>query len=104
MAKGVAILEPEAGASVRPPFRIALHGSGMNVSNTVLSEPGSGHFRVRLKTVSGREEVMSLNNGFTEVWLQPPVGSYSERVEFIDHTNPDRVLATSPPVSLRVQN
>jgi hypothetical protein len=104
VVKSVAILAPAAGASVRAPFRIALHASGLNVSNTALSEPGSGHFRVRIKPDSGREEVIALNNGFTEVWLQPPVGGYSARVEFIDNTSVDKVLATSTPVSFRVQN
>ena len=103
VVKGVAILLPTAGASVHPPFRIALHASGMNVSNTALSEPGSGHFRVRIKPEGGREEIISLSNGFTEVWLEPPAGSYSARVEFIDNTAPDKVLATSEPVSFRVQ-
>ena len=104
VVKGVAILEPASGASVKPPFRIALHVSGMNVSNTALSEPGSGHFRVRMKLDNGREEVINLNNGFTEVWLQPPTGSYSARVDFIDNTAADKVLLTSEPVSFRVQN
>jgi len=104
IVKGVAVLEPVAGATVRAPFRIALHASGLNVSNTALSEPGSGHFRVRLKTDAGREEVIALNNGFTEVWLQPPVGGYTAKVEFIDNTAPDKVLSTSEPVSFRVQN
>ncbi len=104
VTKGVAILEPGAGASVRAPFRIAMHASGMNVSTTALSEPGSGHFRLRIKADGGREEVISLSNGFTEVWLQPPAGSYTARAEFIDNTAPDKVLATSEPVSFRVQN
>jgi hypothetical protein len=104
VVKGVAILEPAAGASVRAPFRIALHASGLNVSNTALSEPGSGHFRVRIKPDGGREEVIALNNGFTEVWLRPPAGGYSARVEFIDNTALDKVLSASEPVSFRVQN
>ena len=104
VVKGVAILEPAPGASVKPPFRIALHASGMNVSNTALSEPGSGHFRVRVKPEGGKEEVIPLNNGYTEVWLQPPAGSYTARVDFMDNTAPDKVLSTSEPVSFRVQN
>lgn len=104
IVKGVAVLEPVAGANVRAPFRIALHASGLNVSNIALSEPGSGHFRVRLKPEGGREEVITLNNGFTEVWLRPPAGGYSARVEFIDNTAPDKVLSTSEAVSFRVQN
>jgi len=104
IVKGVAVLEPAAGTTVRPPFRIALHASGWNISNTALAEPGSGHFRVRVKPEGGKEEVISLNNGFTEVWLHPPAGAYTTRVEFIDNTAPEKVLSTSEPVSFRVQN
>jgi hypothetical protein len=104
ITKGVAILEPKPGDSVQPPFRIALHASGMNVSNTALSEPGTGHFRIRMKPEGGREEVIALTNGFTEIWLHPPAGAYTARVEFMDNTAPDKVLATSEPVSFRVRN
>ena len=102
VARGVAILPPPAGETLKPPFRLALHASGLNVSNTALAEKGSGHFRLKLKSEAGREETIDLPNGHTEAWLQPPVGKYSARVEFIDNTAPDSVLATSEPVSLRV--
>lgn len=102
--KKVEILEPAAGASVKPPFRIAMHASGWNISNTALNEAGTGHFRLRVKPDGGKEEVIPLNNGFTEVWLHPPAGGYSARVEFIDNTAPDKVLSTSDPVTFRVQN
>ena len=73
------------------------------MSNTALSEAGTGHFRLRMKAEGGREEVIALTNGFTEVWLQPPAGAYSARIEFIDNTAADKVLASSEPVSFRVQ-
>ena len=57
-----------------------------------------------MKPEGGKEEVIPLNNGFTEVWLQPPAGGYSARVEFMDNTAPDKVLSTSEPVSFRVQS
>ena len=104
VVKGVAVLEPAAGSSVKLPFRIALHASGLNVSNTEINAPGTGHFRLRIKPERGREEVISLSNGFTEVWLRPPAGNYSTRVEFIDNATPDKVLAASEPVSFRAQD
>lgn len=100
---GVAILSPKPGASLRPPFRIALHVSGYNVSNVALSESGSGHFRLRLKPDSGREEVIELGNGHTEAWLSPPPGSYAARVEFIDNSSADHILLGSAPLSFQVQ-
>jgi len=102
ITKSVAILQPAPGATLTAPLRIAFHVSGLNVSNTALSEKGSGHFRLRIKTDGGRDEVIDLSNGFTETWLMPPAGNYSARVEFIDNTATDQVLLTSPPVAFSV--
>ena len=102
VTKGVAILPPPAADALKPPFRLAMHASGLNVSNTALAEKGSGHFRIKFKSEAGREESIDLGNGHTEAWLQPPAGKYSARVEFIDNTAPDNVLATSEPIALRV--
>jgi hypothetical protein len=102
-AKGVAILAPRAGERVITPFRIAMHASKLNISNTALHEAGSGHFRLRMKSDGGREEVIALENGYTEVWLKPPAGSYSSRVEFVDNASPSQVIATSEPVAFKVE-
>ncbi|HKX41638.1 MAG TPA: DUF4399 domain-containing protein [Burkholderiaceae bacterium] len=103
VTKGVAILIPHNGDKLAAPFRVAMHASGMNVSNTALREAGSGHFRLRVKPDNGREEVIALDNGFTEVWLKPPSGSYSARVEFVDNVGGSQVLASSEPVAFRVE-
>jgi hypothetical protein len=103
VSKGVAILSPHAGEKVGAPFRIALHASGMNVSNVALKEPGSGHFRLRIKPDGAREETIALDNGFTEVWLKPPPGAYSARVEFVDNVGGTQVLAASEAVAFRVE-
>ncbi len=100
---GVAILTPQSGEALKVPFRVAMHASGLNVSNVALSEKGSGHFRLRIKPEGGRDEAVNLDNGHTETWLSPPAGSYSARVEFIDNTAPDQVLASSPAISFRVE-
>ena len=99
---GVEILEPKQGQLLNVPFRLALHASGLNVSNVALAEKGTGHFRVRLKPDTGREETISLGNGFTEVWIAPPPGGYAAKVEFVDNTDTNRVLATSPATLFRV--
>ena len=103
VTKGVAIQMPRSGDKLSTPFRVAMHASGMNVSNTTLREAGSGHFRLRVKADGGREEVIALENGFTEVWLKPPPGAYSARVEFIDNVNASQVLASSEPVAFKVE-
>lgn len=102
VGKGVAILSPHTGEKVVAPFRVVMHVSGMNVSNSALHEAGSGHFRLRLRA-EGRDEVITLDNGFTEVWLKPPPGSYHARVEFIDNVSGTQVLTTSEPVAFRVE-
>ncbi len=103
MTKGVAIQMPRSGDKLSTPFRVAMHATGMNVSNTTLREAGSGHFRLRVKADGGREEVIALENGFTEVWLKPPAGTYSARVEFIDNVSATQVLASSEPVAFKVE-
>jgi hypothetical protein len=101
--KGVAILLPHAGEKVTTPFRVAMHASKLNVSNVALHEAGSGHFRLRLKNEAGREEIIALDNGYTEVWLKPPAGSYTGRVEFIDNATSGQIVADSQPVSFKVE-
>ena len=103
VTKGVAIQMPRNGDKLSTPFRVAMHVSGMNVSNTALREADSGHFRLRVKPDNGREEVIALDNGFTEVWLKPPAGAYSARVEFIDNVSATQVLASSEPVAFKVE-
>jgi len=103
VSKSVAIQIPHSGDKLSAPFRVAMHASGMNVSNTALREAGSGHFRLRVKPEGGREEVIALENGFTEVWLKPPPGAYSARVEFIDNVSTSQVLASSEPVAFKVE-
>jgi len=103
VTKSVAIQIPHNGDKLSAPFRVAMHASGMNISNIALREAGSGHFRLRVKPEGGREEVIALDNGFTEVWLKPPPGAYSARVEFIDNVSASQVLASSEPVAFRVE-
>jgi hypothetical protein len=103
VTKSVSIQFPHNGDKLSTPFRVAMHASGMNISNIALREAGSGHFRLRVKPEGGREEVIALDNGFTEVWLKPPPGAYSARVEFIDNVSASQVLASSEPVAFRVE-
>ena len=100
---GVALLAPKLGQMVKPPFRLQFHASGFNVSHSDVTESGSGHFRVRLKPDSGREELITLSNGFTEAWLDPPAGTYTARLELMDDAAADQVLAVSEPVVFKVE-
>jgi len=102
--KSVAILGPRSGERVDTPFRVAFHASGLNVSNVALKEAGTGHFRLRLKPDAGKEEVIAMDNGYTEVWLKPPAGGYTAKVEFVDNVSGTQVLATSEAVAFKVEH
>jgi len=103
VVRGVAILAPKDASTLKPPLRIAFHASGYNVSSAAVPEPGSGHFRLRLTPDGGREETIAFDNGYTEVWLNPPNGRYTARLDLIDNAAPGKVLATSAPVGFGVQ-
>ena len=105
VTQGVAIPAPRSGEVLKLPFRMMLHASGFTVSSMALTDKGNGHFRLKIRANGGHEESIALTNGFTEAWLSPPAGSYTARLEFMDNSAPDKVLATSPEsVSFRVEN
>jgi len=100
---GVMLLAPRQGQVVKPPVKLQFHAAGLNVSHSELNEKDTGHFRVRIKAEGGREEVITLSNGRTETWIEPPNGSYSARLEFVDNAAPGQVVATAEPVAFRVE-
>jgi hypothetical protein len=100
--RGVAILSPAEGATVRRPFRLAFHASGLNVSSVALGGTGRGHFRVRVESAPGRGETLDLTGGHTEIWLQPPPGRYVAKLEFVENSAAATALATATPVSFSV--
>jgi hypothetical protein len=101
--KEVTVLAPDAGARVQAPFDLVLHASGYNVSHTDITEPDTGHFRVRLKGATGDEAVIDLPGGETEVWLNPPAGTYTASVELMNNSAPGQAMAVSPPVKFEVR-
>jgi hypothetical protein len=99
---GVAILVPAAGSTLKAPFRIAFHASGLNVGHVSVAEPGVGHFRVVGERVGGATERIVFDNGATEAWLAPPPGDYRLRLELVRNAAPADVMATSAPVEFKV--
>jgi hypothetical protein len=99
---GVAILAPVTTTTVRAPFRVAFHASGLNVGNIAVAEPGVGHFRLIAERAGVPSERIAFDNGATEGWLAPPPGDYKLRVELVRNAAPNDVMATSAPVDLKV--
>lgn len=88
--------------AARPPVRVRFHASLLNVAQMAQKIPDSGHFRLTVAPEgNGAPAVMDFTNGETEVWLAPPVGRYTLRLEMLDNTNPARQL--TEPVSARLE-
>lgn len=100
--KGISI--QLAGEQVRPPFRVQLHASGMNVAHLAQQEKDTGHFRLSVvPKVGGKPALIDLVNGQTEVWLAPPAGDYTLKLEFIDNANSANTLAADVSKAIKVQ-
>ncbi|MBA3625087.1 MAG: DUF4399 domain-containing protein [Methylibium sp.] len=99
---GVEILEPRSGESLRPPLRVRLHASGLNVGHADVRDAGVGHFRLVAERTGAPPERIELTNGQTEVWLAPPDGRYKLRVELVANDGSQSVMAVSTPIELGV--
>ena len=99
--KGISLGFPADAA--KAPIRVQFHASGLNVGHVVQKQKDTGHFRLTAKAAKGADVVMDFINGQTEVWLSPPPGEYTFRLEFLDNTSPGRGLADSVDASIRVQ-
>lgn len=101
--KGVALLNVANNAVFKPPFRIQFHASGLNVAHQEQKEKDTGHFRLTMTPQKGAPADMPFPNGQTEVWLAPPAGVYTLRLDFIDNTTPGRLLAEPATAQIRVE-
>lgn len=102
-APRVEILSPAHRKTVALPMRMQLHASGFNISHAALRLSGTGHFRVMLERRGQKTELIALEGGQTEVWLNPPKGEYTARVSLVDNAAPDRVLESARPVAFTVR-
>lgn len=89
--KGIAIYMEKDALSA--PFRVQFHASGLNVGFANQKIADTGHFKLTVAAKSGKTSVLDLQNAQTEVWLAPPPGEYSLRLEFLDNANPGKSLA-----------
>ena len=93
-----------ADAKVSSPFKAVFHASGLNVAHLSQAEKDTGHFRLTmLPQAGGKPAEMDFVNGQTEVWLSPPPGGYSLKLDFVDNANPGKTLVDPITVPVRVQ-
>lgn len=104
VTKGVSLLNIAPDARLSPPFRVQFHASGLNVGHLSQQEKDTGHFRLTISPQTGGKPVeLTMVNGQTEVWLSPPLGAYSLKLNLLDNTNAGALLATSVSARVRVE-
>lgn len=93
------------GPVVKPPFRVQFHASALNVAHRSQKIPDTGHFRLTATPAggSGTPTVLDFPEGQTEVWLAPPAGSYSLKLEMVDNLDPAKQMASPASASVRVE-
>lgn len=91
------------GPVVKRPFRVQFHASALNVAHQSQRLPETGHFRLTVSPASGTPAVMDFVEGQTEVWLSPPSGSYSLKLELLDNVAPGNALTDAVSSSVRVE-
>lgn len=100
---GVSLLAPASGESLRPPFRVGFHASGLNVGSEEVTDMGVGHFRLVAEKAGAPAERIAFTNGATEAWLAPPAGDYRFKLELVGNAQGD-VMAASPAIEIKVVN
>jgi hypothetical protein len=96
------ILSPADRSTVQLPLRIQLHATGYNVSHAGPKVEGTGHFRLTLERAGQKAEVIELDGGQTEVWVNPPKGEYSARLELVSNVETGKAVARGKPVAFIV--
>ncbi len=94
-----------AGAVAKAPFRVQFHASALNVGHQEQKIADTGHFRLTVTPSgnAGSPAVMDFPDGQTEVWLAPPAGSYTLRLEMVDNLDAGKRMADAVSASLRVE-
>ena len=102
--KGINLLNIEANSTLKAPFRVQFHASGLNVAHLSQKEKDTGHFRLTLiPEKGGKPAELIMVNGQTEVWLSPPSGRYAMKLDLVDNSNPAKTLANTALLPIRVE-
>ena len=104
VTKGLSLPGLVADAKVNSPFKVVFHASGLNVAHLSQAEKDTGHFRLTMMPqAGGKPAEMDFVNGQTEVWLSPPAGAYTVKLDFLDNANAGKTLVESITLPVRVQ-
>ena len=102
-AKRVQLLSPADGALLRGAFRVQFHASGYNVSHVDGKVPDTGHFRLTVDRPGNKPEVLAFRDGQTEVWLEPPTGDLTLKLDLVANDT-GAVMASAQPAKVRSES
>ena len=94
-ARRVEVLSPKDGQAVKGPLHVQFHASGYNIGHADAKVPETGHFRLTAES-HGRTEVLDFRAGQTEVWLLPPAGAGTLKLELVDNAKGTVTAAAAP--------
>lgn len=101
--KGIALKNMPEDGKLLSLFRLQFHASGLNVAHLSQAEKDTGHFRLTVAPQGGAKPAeLDFVNGQTEVWLSPPAGPYTLKLELVDNANPSKLLADAVTTQVRV--
>jgi hypothetical protein len=99
----IEILSPSDRSTVQLPLRVQLHASGYNLSHAAPKLPETGHFRLVLERAGQKPEIIELDGGQTELWINPPKGDYSARLDLVSNASPGEITARAKPIAFSVR-
>lgn len=103
VVKGIAFKNLPADGKLDALFKLQFHASGLNVAHLSQAEKDTGHFRLKATPAGGAKPAeIDFVNGQTEVWLSPPPGLYTLKLEFVDNANPGKLLTSAVSAQVRV--
>lgn len=101
--KGITLKNLPVDGKLAALFRLQFHASGLNVAHLSQAEKDTGHFKLTMTPQSGGKPAeIDFVNGETEVWMSPPTGAYTLKLELVDNTNPAQLLAAAVTAPVRV--
>ena len=97
------MLNMAPGGRQKSPFRLQFQASALNVAHMSQKEKDTGHFRLTLTPQGASKPAeMDFIQGQTEVWLAPPAGAYTVKLDFVDNLDPTNLLVDSVSAAIKV--